>query len=184
MLNKYALLKVMETVLGNSNTSYSVIGASKESKVSVFAAKKSLDYLFKKEMITLEKIGRTYQYKADLDNFLTREWKRIFSLEQIHNANIVKKIIEHEKIFNIVLYGSVGEGRDDEKSDIDILIIAEIEPKTKREIIKKMTGTKREINVLFYSPIEWHRKAKNDKAFYDNAIVNSVVLYGEKPVVL
>ncbi len=48
MLNKYALLKVMETVLGNSNTKYSVIGASKESKVSVFAAKQSLDYLFEK----------------------------------------------------------------------------------------------------------------------------------------
>ncbi len=54
-------------------------------------------------MITLEKIGRTYQYKADLDNFLTREWKRIFSLEQIHNANIVKKIIEHKK-YSILFY--------------------------------------------------------------------------------
>lgn len=185
MIEKYALLKIMREVLLNANEKYSVRAAADRSGVSVFAAKHGLDYLYGKDMITLEKIGRTYQYKANLDSYLTREWKRLFSLEEIDTAGVVSAIRrQSEKIFNIVLYGSVAEGRDDALSDIDMLVIAEVDRETKKRILLCAKGTSREINITVYTPAEWRRKANSEKAFYDSAVINSVALYGEKPVVL
>ena len=183
MIEKYALLKIIKEVLGNAGTKYSVNEASRKSGVSVFAAKQCLDYLYKKEMITLEKVGRSYQYRADLDSYLTRQWKIVFSLEEIRDAKIVRNILSQAKIFSIVLYGSVGNGRDDEKSDVDILVIADADLKGKKRIMQQAKG-RRETNITVYTPAEWRKKAQVDKAFYDNIVIDSISLYGEKPVVL
>ena len=83
MIENYAFLKVMEEVLGNASARYSVTEAAKKSGVSIFAAKHALDDLYTKGMISLEKIGRTYQYQADLGSYLTRQWKITFMVEGI-----------------------------------------------------------------------------------------------------
>lgn len=130
-------------------------------------------------------IGRTHQYQANLDNYLTRHWKIIFSLEELHDARIVENILKTKKgILSIILYGSTAIGRDDELSDIDILVIAETDTKGKRVIMTQATGTKRELNITSYTPAEWRKKASIQKAFYETVIIDSITLYGEKPVVL
>jgi len=185
MIEKYALLKVMKEVLVNADKRYSVNETAKKSGVSVFAAKHMLDYLFKKEMLTLEKIGRTYQYKANLDNCLTRQWKITLSLEEIDDAGIVRNILKQSaSIFNIVLYGSVGQGRDDGLSDIDIIVIADVDKEKKNRIMQQAKGTKREVNISVYTPMEWRKKARVEKAFYDTVVIDSISLYGGRPVVL
>lgn len=186
MLEKYALIKVMEEVLVNAASVYSVNGTAKKAGVSVFAAKHALDYLYKKGMLTREIIGRTYQYRADRDNYLTRQWKVTFSVEELHDKGLIRKMLETKKeILSIVLYGSAAVGRDDENSDIDILVIADADSKGKGEIISKgsFVGGK-EPNILVYTPEEWRSKAEKDKVFYEKAIIDSIALYGEKPVVL
>jgi len=186
MLEKYALIKVMKEVLVNAASVYSVNGTAKKSGVSVFAAKHAMDYLYEKGMLTREIIGRTYQYRADRDNYLTRQWKVTFTVEELHDGGIIGKMLETKKgIMSIILYGSAAIGRDDENSDVDILVIADIDSKGKKEIISKGTfvGGK-EPNILVYTPEEWRRKAEKDKIFYEKAIIESIALYGEKPVVL
>lgn len=185
MFEKFALLKLMREILQNSNSVYSVHEAAKKSHVSVFAAKHGLDYLYEKKMITLHKVGRTYQYKANLDNFLTRQWKVAFNAEDISKAKIIENILETKKsILSIVLYGSCAVGRDDENSDIDILVIADTDNTGKKLIASKAIGTKREANISVYTPSEWKRKAQADKIFYEKVIIDSITLFGQKPVVL
>jgi predicted nucleotidyltransferase len=135
-----------------------------------------------KGMVEKEVVGRTHQYRANLGSFLSRQWKTVFSLEILHEENIVGKVLgEMENVSSILLYGSVALGTDDEKSDIDILVIADME---KRPSIGVPAVGGRELSITTYSPMEWRKKARKEKAFYDNAIMNSILLYGEKPVVL
>jgi len=185
MMGKNALLKVMAEVLVNASTSYSVHEAARKSGVSVFAAKHALDYLYANDMISLQKIGRTYQYRANLDSYLARQWKILFSLEDLHRARLVENLTKQsKKVSCILLYGSVAIGRDDELSDFDMLVIADVVPAAKRDLIICARGTRREIAIQIYSPAEWRKKGAVDKAFYDAVIIDSIVLFGHKPVVL
>lgn len=181
MLGKYSLLVCMREIFTNPLKKYSVRGLSKKTKLSVFACKQSLDYLYNNKLISLEKIGRTYQYRADTDNFLVRQWKIIFSLDDIYKACVVEKLLKNLKnISSIVIYGSVANGTDDENSDIDVLVVAD----TKDKKHAASLHLPRELNVLIYTPMEWRNKAHANKLFYEQVILNSIVLYGFKPVVL
>ena len=185
MLEKYALLRSMKEIFTHPLKKYSVRELAKATGLSVFGSKQSLDYLYKKGMLTLEKVGRTYQYRTDVGNFLTRQWKVVFSLEELSKAGIVERILKTDKsILSIVLYGSTATGKDDEKSDIDVLVIADTNSRGKKQIAAQARGTKREVNISIYTPDEWRKKANADKVFYENVIINSIALYGEKPVVL
>ncbi|MBU0532569.1 nucleotidyltransferase domain-containing protein [Candidatus Micrarchaeota archaeon] len=183
MLNKYAIIRVIEHVLCNPTKRFSIRELARITGLSVNASRYALEFMYKKDLVKLEKIGRTYQYQANLDNYIARQWKILFSLEEIEN--VVKMILETERsILNIILYGSVAIGKDDKNSDIDILVIADTDMKGKKVIAVAAHGTKREVNISIYSPQEWRVKASEDKIFYEHVIVDSIALYGEKPVVL
>ena len=184
MLEKYATIKAMKTVLCNPTKRFSVRELERTSKLSIYSCKYSLDYMYERELVKLEKIGRTYQYQANLDNYLTRQWKIIFSLEELDASGVVKNILKtNVSALSIILYGSVAIGRDDKNSDIDMLIIADTDKKGKKRIAECAHGTKQEINISVYTPHEWKEKAKKDKIFYESVIIDSIALYGEKPVV-
>ncbi len=185
MFEKYAILKVMQTVLMNPSVKFSIKDAAKAAGVSTFAASEALEQLHTKNMVLLEKIGRTHQYKANLDSFLTRQWKIIFSLEELGEAKLVERVLKKASaVSSITLYGSCAIGTDNEKSDFDLLLIAEADSAKKRSFYSEASGTKREVNMQIYSPIEWRQKAEKNKIFYEQVVINSICLYGEKPVVL
>lgn len=184
MLEKYALILVMREVLTNAASKYSVNETSRKSGVSVFAAKQALDYMYEKDMVYLDKIGNTFQYQTNKENALTRQWKVLFSLEELYKARIIKNILDTKKsILSILLYGSCAIGKNDQNSDIDLIVIGDLDPKGKREIAALAHGTIRELNISVYSILEWKKKKEADKIFYEHVIVDSVALYGEKPVV-
>ncbi|MFP3949998.1 MAG: nucleotidyltransferase domain-containing protein [Candidatus Micrarchaeia archaeon] len=182
MLEKYAVIKAMKKILAFPNTKFSISRLAKETGLAVSAASYSLEYMEGEGLVTKEVVGRTHLYKADLESFLARQWKIVFSLQELHENRIVEKILSKmDNVSNILLYGSVACGTDDEKSDIDIIVIAE---GRKKKAIDEATVGGRELNLAVYTPLEWKKKAENEKAFYDNAVTNSISLNGEKPVVL
>jgi hypothetical protein len=54
----------------------------------------------------------------------------------------------------------------------------------KREIAALARGTRRELNISVYTPHEWKEKARKDRIFYEHVIMDSMALFGEKPVVI
>ncbi len=181
MLEKYVIIRALEIVLSNPNIKFSVNGLAKTAKIAPSAAKYSLDYMFKQDLITRNVVGRTYQYQANLLNGVCRQWKILFSLQHIHESKLIENLKKTPTVTNITLYGSVAMGIDDNKSDIDILVIVTA---TRSHSIELTEIAGRELNISMYSPMEWRKKAKRDKAFYDNVVLNSISLFGEKPVVI
>lgn len=181
-LDNYILVKVIEKVISNPNKAYSVRSLSRELKISSASSKNALDYMKEKKLVTLKTIGRTYQYKADLNNYLCRHWKILFNLNEIDNSKVVEQFIkEFENIHSILLYGSYAKGTNDSKSDIDFLVIVQKKKKINLNFINTL---KKEANVSILTFEEWKDKARNNKIFYENVIYDSIVLHGERPVVL
>ena len=184
-LTKYAIIHAMKVVLTQPIKKFSIVDLAKEAKLAISAANYALEYMLVNGLVTDQKVGRTHQYRANLGNYLAKQWKVLFSLEEIGEAQLVENILKQSKsITSIIIYGSVAEGRDDELSDIDILVIADVDMEKKKQILGQAHGTQREPNIIVYTPMEWRKKAEKDKVFYENAIIHSIVLYGQKPVAL
>ena len=182
MLEKYATINAIKTLVLHPNSRFSVRGLAMEAKISPGAAGIALAYMKECRMASLKVIGRTYQYKANLQSPLCRQWKLIFSLEEIERCGLVKNILSGiPRAVSILLFGSMGRGTDDEKSDCDILVIA---TGASRPDLRRVAMRGRETNLVLMSPSEWKKKAKEDKIFYENVIYDSVVLFGNRPVVL
>jgi len=183
MIYKYALMRAMRTALTQPLKKFSIVQLAKEAKMAPSAAKYSLDFMLAQNLVKREVIGRTHQYQANLGENMARQWKILFSLEKIGESGLVKVILGNVRgVVSIVLYGSVAEGRDDEKSDIDIIVIADSKKTTAAYQISSIGG--RELNMHFYTPMEWRRKAEKDKLFYENVVLGCIPLYGERPVML
>ncbi len=181
MIEKYALFKVISALIHYPKES-SVRHLAKKSDVGVATSKRSLDYLFEKDIVKRKVIGKSHLYSLNLENILTRQIKILFSLSQIKESGLIKELKKKfPSICSIILFGSAAIGKDNPSSDIDILIISY--KKVKISPLQAEKKLNREITFLSYTLSEWRQKAKKEKPFYDRVIIDGISLYGEKPVV-
>lgn len=181
MLEKYALIKVINGLLKNKEISLREL--ARKVDVGSSTAKIQLDYLLRNDIVEKKIIGRNHLFRLNANNFVVRQIKILDSLLELKTIGLVEEILEkHPSTLSILLYGSVAKGLDDNESDIDILIVTRKPEKLKP--LKTEKKVKREITLILYTLAEWKNKAKEDKVFYDNVMLNSINLYGEKPAVL
>ncbi len=182
MLEKYAVVKAIETVTSEPNRQFSVRGLAKQAGLSPGAAKISLDYMQSAGLVKLQVIGRSHLFKADLESALCRQWKILFNIEQLQKARIVGKLLaELGEVHSILLYGSCGKGTNDEKSDFDLLVIAHKPKRIEQHVFSKLG---REANCTVLELRQWQNKVKVDRVFYESIIYDSIPLFGNRPVVL
>ena len=181
MLEKYALIKIINGLLESKEVSLREL--ARKVNVGSSTAKIQLDYLLKNNIVEKRIIGRNHLFRLKIDNFVVRQIKILNSLIALKKAGFVEEILERfPSVLGIMLYGSVAKGLDDNESDIDVLIVTRKPEKLKP--LKTEKRIKREITIILYTLAEWKNKAKEDKIFYENVMLNSINLYGEKPVVL
>ena len=181
MIRKYALFTVFE-FLRNSQSKVSIRELARKAKVGVATAKRCIDYLVEKKLVTKEVIGNIFQCKLNESNQLVRQMKISLSIAEIEESKLIEELLEsYPSINSILLFGSVALGTDNPSSDVDLLIISH--QKIKIGPLKAERKLKRELSIITYPHSVWRGKAKSDKIFYEKVIIDSISLYGEKPVV-
>jgi DNA-binding transcriptional regulator YhcF (GntR family) len=86
MLNQYAIIRALETISNRPQSPMSVRQLAKFAKISPAMASIAFDYFKGADLIKIEQIGRTYQFHANLQNPLMREWKILFTLNHIQKS--------------------------------------------------------------------------------------------------
>lgn len=181
MIEKYALIKAIQAVTASPSGSFSVRGLAREAGLSPGSTRASLDYMREKGIVLLKVVGNTYQYRANLENALCRQWKILFNLSKLADSKIIEEAIKKiPQVQSILLYGSFAKGTNSEKSDIDLLIVVHRSHKQDLGFANRLG---REANILVVSVSDWKKKALHDRVFYENVIYDSIVLHGERPVV-
>ncbi len=134
--------------------------------LSAGAANIHLKQLAKKSFILYRKAGRMNFYRLNyVDNSIVRQLKKAHTL----SLRVFSKIKETFKDFGleIYLYGSAARGEDTEKSDLDILVIGDIElSKLEKQFSSIRKNSEKEIKLTVFSRRDWIRIAKRDPAFY------------------
>lgn len=169
--------KVLALFFENPSREFYLREVGVRAKISVGAAKKYLDKLAKAGILSARRQGNMRLFRANRESPAYKQKKVAYTVERIVSSGLLDALMRF-KPSSIVLYGSFARGEDDEKSDIDILVISESKTLPR---LPSLFG--REVNVLVYGEREWARKAKENKAFYDQVIIHGIPLYGKKPVV-
>lgn len=175
-------MKVLEYFFENPYKEVYLRDLAKKIHVSVFAAKKSLDKLVKEGILLERREGKLRYIKANVENPFFKHLKIAFNIKKILDSGILEYLKKNiHPLLCIVLFGSVAKGEDDEKSDIDLLVIGN--EKNNLFLSKFEKRLNKEINLIIMKWHEWRKKAEKDKAFYLDVISYGIPLYGDLPVI-
>lgn len=181
MIEKYALFRVLN-VFFETTKELTMQEVGKKAQVSIGMVKLLADHLVDEQILQKTQIGKMFLFQLK-NSFLTRNLKTTHILLELHKIKVVEEILSKEKenVLSMLLFGSMATGRYDEKSDIDILLVTR--KKREKKQLKAEEKIKREISIHAYTYNEWKEKAKKDQVFYEHVLFDSIVLYGEKPIV-
>ncbi|MCE3254336.1 MAG: hypothetical protein K0Q67_3356, partial [Cellvibrio sp.] len=121
--------KVQQQVLGllfvNAQRSFYTNEIVRFVGSGVGVVQRELEKLAESELITIQKIGNQKHYQANPDTPIFSELRSIM-LKTVGLADILRLALlsYSDKIQAAFIYGSIADGRDTAKSDIDLFIIS------------------------------------------------------------
>jgi len=181
MLFNTASMKIMLYFFNKPYEQIHLRELSRKTKTNIYTTKKIADELANQKILLEKRQGNQRIFQVNIDNQFFKQLKIAFSIKSLIDLQILTFLEEKiPAITSITLYGSTSQGKDDEKSDIDLLIIGQ---KTKIDISKFEKNLNKEINLLILKWSEWRTHAKQDKPFYREIIKDGISLLGEIPVI-
>ena len=109
-------------------------------------------------------IGRTNLYKLNRGSPVAKQIKILNTV-----SNLVSRIPRVNG--DVYLFCSAARGEDDEKSDIDVLIIG-----SDSSVINTLGKINRRIKVTFFTSLKWSKMAREDSAFYERVEKDKIKL--------
>lgn len=137
------------------------------------AANVALRSLVGAGLLTREKIGRDYFYRADASNPILRQFKVSLTLSEL--APFVKALEPISE--RVILFGSAGEGTDFEESDVDLFVVSA--RKAEASDLRRKFKAPREIRMKVVSPSEYLSLKSAEPAFVSN-VSKGLVLWRAK----
>ena len=176
-MDRYPLYRLLSRLRFGT---WSLRGLASASNIGLGSAKTFLGWLEKWNLAEKKVDGRAHGYKMNLSSPLGRHIKILFTLGELNLCGFLDEILNYY-VQSITLYGSAARGEDDEKSDIDILVITRHPMRILN--LKSIKRLPRELSIVSYGLSEWKKKSVADKIFYDRVIADGIQLYGHKPMV-
>lgn len=157
LLSKKTINRVLLYFLDHSDEKIHAGKLRKKIKIAKKSMFDSLYELSKAEILEVEEIGRLKQYKLAKNKTIVKQLKIIYTVDRV--MRFIKKLEDVE----VYLYGSAARGEDNEKSDIDLLIVGN---KKSKEIIGGIKNNEK-IKPIYFTYLEYSSLARKDKAFYN-----------------
>ena len=148
---------------------YYVREISRNLGIGLGSASQSLRTLKEAGFVSKEHKGRLVIYRANIQNFLLREFKILLTLLEIDPFILSLKGISSR----IILFGSCAAGEDTIDSDIDILI----ETDTKREVamLHDSYQGERKISPIILDASEFRDLEVKDRPLYERIKLGKVI---------
>ncbi|MBI2079837.1 nucleotidyltransferase domain-containing protein [Candidatus Micrarchaeota archaeon] len=138
--------------------------------ISVGSANAILKAFYRLGFVKKVKKGRMIFYSRNVKNPFLRQFKVCITIRGI--TPLLEKLSPYSR--RIILFGSCAEGRNTEKSDIDLFIIS-----NEKEPIKRILDKYLKLQPIILNSLEFADLQKKDKPFYDR-VMKGIELYGEE----
>jgi uncharacterized protein len=132
--------------------------------------------LEKNGIFTREKQGNQVYYSLNTESPIFSEMKSIVSKTIGAQGELEKVLISIKGIKTAFVFGSFANGKEDSLSDIDLMIVGEIdENQLVRKISKLENRLDREINYHIFSQKEFAKRAKGKDFFIRGILLKPII---------
>ena len=143
-----------------------------------------------RELVRLEKLGilsneqhgNSKEYQVDQSCPIAPELRSIVLKTEGAGLIIKDKLKELGGVKAAFIYGSYASGEADERSDLDLMIIGEVDLDRLAPVVSKLEkALNRPINYVIYTEQEWREKLSADEPFAVNVSgAAKIILIGEE----
>lgn len=156
-----ARVKILELLMFDPLSEFHLREISRRTKVSAPYVKKELDQLRKISLVRETARGNLKLYRINKDSPIIEDIKRIFLKTDSLGGLLTKELSELGQIDYALIYGSFARGEETENSDIDLLVIGNVDEENLVPIIgniEKKIG--REVNYILWTAAEFEKRAR------------------------
>ncbi|TET90706.1 MAG: nucleotidyltransferase domain-containing protein [Methanomassiliicoccales archaeon] len=172
----------MEHFLKNPTTQFYIKELSRILEISPRSALESMKMFGSEDILRKEEIGQIHLYKLNNELPLVKSLKRMYILFLLHDNGFVDKATAvDEHVISLVLYGSYSSGDYDERSDLDLLIITQMDKSAFDDLAREMEDSLSvPLSIEAFTLADWKRLAKRGDAFHSEVIKDHILLYGSE----
>lgn len=133
------------------------------------AVYRELARLEKAGLLESEQIGRIRSYQVNPDHPITPELRSIVLKTDGAGDLIRQALVGSPHIVAAFIFGSYASGKADKLSDLDLMIIGEVDLEPFSSLIANLeSDLRRPVNYVIYTPTEWQNKIANRETFVMN----------------
>ena len=172
----------MEHFLKNPTTQFYIKELSRILEISPRSALEAMKMFGSENILIKEEIGQIHLYKLNNELPLVKSLKRMHILFLLHENELVEKALTvDENMISLVLYGSYSSGDNDERSDLDLIMITQ----TDRSAFDVLATDMEEslsvpLSIEVFTLANWKRLAKRGDAFHSDVVRDHVLLCGSE----
>jgi len=126
LLGSRVKVKVLRTLWRYREKEFTIRELAKFLGISHTGIKKVIDELEKTNVLRVRTVGRSCAFRLNINSFAASIVEKTFELERgalSELRDVIRKRLESRFVTSAVLYGSVVEGREAPRSDIDLFIV-------------------------------------------------------------
>lgn len=183
MLSEWRKFKgwvILEFFLSNPYTKVHIKKLARELNLSPQTSNRYLRLYEAEKILESESIGNLIQFSLNNRYPLVKEWKRLYFNLVLHESNFLDNFVQRNpSTINILLYGSHATGEYSDKSDIDMLVIAQNKEIDLSALKNLEIQLHKEAQVSVYTIGEWRKLIKKDDPFVKSVLSKHILLYGE-----
>jgi len=172
---KFVGCKILEYFLSHPTQKKYLNELAKELAVSPRSIKIYCDLFEKDGIIKREITGNVHLFSTNNNHYRVQEMKRAYiaNLLAEHHIETIQ-----QTCISFAVYGSHASGLNDERSDLDLLIIGDEHQINKDSILTLQKTLDKEIQLTILSLIQWETMKKNDDPFAKAILRNHLLLVG------
>ncbi len=162
--------EIFRLFLTNPRKEFSYREIERSTGYSIGTVSKYLKKLDKEGFVISRNTGNTILVKANTENEVFLNMKRVHNIEILYLSGLIRYINEKQRPDAVILFGSYSRGEDIEESDIDIALINSRHEDM--DLTRFENTLERKINITYIKSLK-----NTDKDFL-NSLANGIVMYG------
>lgn len=171
--------KVLGLFCKHPTRSFFVNETARLLKISQGSSSRVCKRLFEAGVLAPKRAGNLLLYSLDGQSFIARAAKKFWFLEKLASY---RKLLENEDYQLVALYGSYSSGEYVEKSDIDLLVMTNVEEPSVLAHLRPLKSLG-ELSITVFPLSSWLELKGKADPFYKEVVANHTLLYGGKLVI-
>ena len=174
-------IKILRLLIRYENKEFTSRELAKLSNTSHTSVLRLIHDLEDNNLIKKEFYSGAHKIKINNESYLYNMLKEIFNKEINTKNELIKDIkdIMPKNIISALLYGSIIKQEENEKSDIDLLIITNKKIKEQNNNIKLKYGNN--LHIMQVTLNKFKKEAKRKVGYVQGALKNYILIKGKNP---